>query len=123
MDILLADRQPKVRFALWALLRRQAGIEVVREAGNAQEILLQAQAARPDVVLLDWSLCNGRTSDLLGALHVACPGLYVIALDVQPEMRGMALAAGADAFVCKADPPECLLAAVRCAQRVGQESG
>ena len=51
--------------------------------------------------------------DLLMALRAACPALAVIVLSGQPEAEGSALAAGADAFVSKADPPEQVLAAIR----------
>jgi DNA-binding NarL/FixJ family response regulator len=123
MHILLADRQPKVRFALRALLRRQTGIEVVGEAGTVQEVLAQARLIRPEVVLLDWSLWNGRTRDLVHTLRTTCPDLYVIALDVRPEMRSMALAAGANGFVSKADSPDCLLSAIQRARQPGEEEG
>jgi DNA-binding NarL/FixJ family response regulator len=49
---------------------------------------------------------------LLSALHRVCPGLSVIVLCVRAEMRQAALDAGADAFVCKCDSPERLLAAI-----------
>jgi DNA-binding NarL/FixJ family response regulator len=120
MDILLADRQLKVRFALRVLLGRQADIEVVGEAGNAQETLAQAGEILPDVVLLDWGLCNGRTSDLLCSLRTAFPNLYVIALDTRPEAGQTALAAGADAFVSKAEPPDCLLSAIEYVRQRGE---
>jgi DNA-binding NarL/FixJ family response regulator len=42
-------------------------------------------------------------------LRTTCPGLLVIALSGRPAARRSAMAAGADAFVSKADPPERLL--------------
>ena len=50
--------------------------------------------------------------DLLPALRQACPALSVIVLSGRPEAEDAALAAGADAFISKADPPEQLLAAI-----------
>jgi DNA-binding NarL/FixJ family response regulator len=116
MQVLLADDRPKTRFALRLLLERQPGIQVVGEAADAEALLVQARVTSPNVVLLDWELPKlAATGSLPLALRRACPHLYVIALSGRPEMRVAALAAGADAFVSKADPPESLLAAVRSA--------
>ena len=56
MRILLADNQSKVRFALRALLEQQPGLTIVGEAAEAGDALLQVEAVRPDLVLLDWDL-------------------------------------------------------------------
>jgi len=136
MQVLLADNQPKVRLGLRVLLERQPGLKVVGEAANAEELLARMEADRPDLVLLGWELpglakvdpsARSRQSPsaglcgepvepsgqgLLSALRRVSPNLCVIALSVQSEARRVALAAGADAFVSKCDPPERLLAAI-----------
>lgn len=112
MRILLADNQSRVRFALRALLDQQPGLIVVGEAGEAGDTLSQVEAVHPDLVLLDWDL-RGSVIDLLPAMQSACPELRVIALSARPEMRQAILAAGADAFVSKTDPPERVLEAIR----------
>jgi DNA-binding NarL/FixJ family response regulator len=113
MRILLADDQPKVRLGLRLLLEQEEWANVVGEAAGAQSLLAQVEAAQPDLVLLDWSLHRSEKPDLLSALRGRCPGLAVVVLSGQPEAEQGALAAGADAFVSKADPPERLLAAIR----------
>lgn len=112
MRILLADDQPKVRFALRALLQQQPGLEVLGEAIDAHDLLANTENSCPDVVLLDWELPGLATDDLLSALRGACPNVLVIALSGRVQARQEALAAGADAFVSKGDPPERLLAAI-----------
>jgi len=112
MRILLADDQPKVRFALRVLLERQLGLEVVGEAADAKGLLIQAGIACPDLVLLGWGLPGLEGAELLRALLEICPDLFVIALSGRPEARQAALVAGVDAFVSKTDLPERLLAAI-----------
>jgi DNA-binding NarL/FixJ family response regulator len=115
MRILLADSQAKVRFALRVLLERQPGVEVVGEVASADELLACAAVVCPDLVLLDWTVAGGMSAGLLQALRTNCPDVEVIALSGRPEARSAALAAGADAFVSKGNPPEHLLAAItRC---------
>jgi DNA-binding NarL/FixJ family response regulator len=112
MRILIADDQPKVRFALHILLDRQPGLKVVGEAVDAQDLLLQAQHTYPDLLLLDWELPGLAGSGLLSALHRVYPNLSVIALSGRTESSQAALAAGANAFVSKVEPPEHLLRAI-----------
>jgi DNA-binding NarL/FixJ family response regulator len=116
MRILLADGQPRVRFALRALLERQPGIEVVGEAMDGEGLLAQAKGACPDLVLLDWGLTSLAGFELLSALREMCPGVSVIALSGRVGARQVALTAGVDAFVSKGEPPERLLAAIDCCE-------
>jgi len=113
MRILLADDQPKVRFALRTLLERQPGFEVVGEARSDEDLRGQVGPTRPDVVLLDWELPGEKALDTLFTLRIMYPALRVIALSGRAEARRAALRAGVDAFVSKADPPERLLSAIR----------
>lgn len=120
MRVFLADDQARVRSALRLLLEQERGLCVVGEAAEAEELLAQLKATRPDLMLLDWelpglSLTNsvGPGNHLLSVLHVFYPNLRVIALSGRPEARQAALAAGADAFVSKGDPPERLLTTLR----------
>ncbi len=66
----------------------------------------------PLVVLIDWELPGLHESKLSKDLLCCCPNLKVIALSSKFEARQAALAAGADAFVSKAEPPEAILAAL-----------
>lgn len=125
MRVLIADDQPQVRSALRLLLKQEPGVAVVGEAENVEEALELATARRPDLVLLDWELPGLRAADLskkaklglLPALRARCPRVKVVALSGRPEARQAALAAGADVFVSKGDPPERLLAAVDVCRR------
>ena len=111
MDILLADDE-KVRLALRVLLEQQAGLIVVGEASNAQDLVTQTGAKRPNLVLLDWTLPGLHDNGTLRTLRQTCPDTSVIVLSGRPEAQKPALAAGANAFVSKVDPPERLLAAI-----------
>lgn len=113
MRILVADSQSKVRHALCVLLRQQPGLEIAGEAASALELLTQTEKCRPDLILLHWQLRDLTTFDLLPVLRQRCPGLHLIVLSARREAYQAAMDAGADAFVCKMDPPDRLLAAVQ----------
>ena len=113
MRVLLADDQSKVRSALRLLLEQEPEVSVMGEAADAWELLALIETMCPDLVLLDWELPGLQEADLLPLLRARCAHLQVIALSGRPEACQAALAAHADAFVSKGNPPERLLAAVR----------
>jgi DNA-binding NarL/FixJ family response regulator len=73
----------------------------------------EAQAQHPDLILLEWELPGQPGEGLLAELGTLNDGSRVVVLSRQPEARQAALAAGAEAFVSKADAPDKLLAALR----------
>jgi DNA-binding NarL/FixJ family response regulator len=117
MQVLLADDQPSVRFALRVLLERQPQLKVVGAAVNVDDLLAQVKATCPDLVLLSWELPGLVAEALLATLRRNFPDLTVIVLSGRPKVRRAALGAGADAFVSKADPPDRLLAAISDCER------
>lgn len=111
MRVLIADDQPNVRFAYRVLLGTKSGIEIVGEAGDAEELVVKTVDTYPDVVLLDWEL-PGLTRNSLNQLRRVSQSMVVIALSGRSEVGRVALAAGVDAFVSKVEPPERLLAVI-----------
>lgn len=112
MRILIADNQPRVRFALRVLLGRQIKPSIVKEASDALEALTVAMSTCPDVILLAWDLPGRGELKLIPSLRRICPSAEIIALSGRAETRQTALEAGADVFVSKGDPPEQLLLAI-----------
>lgn len=117
MRVLLADDQPTLRSAVRLLLEQEPGVNIVAEAADCDTLLARAADLHPDLVLLDWELpgLNGASvaRAALNALYARCPNVRVIVFSGRPEAGRHALAAGASAFVSKAEPPEHLLAALR----------
>jgi len=109
LEIVIGDAQPRVRFGLRVLLEQQPGWRVAGEAADAPSLLEQLRYGCPDLVLADWELPGMPAGELLAAIRGGCPGLRVISMSGNTELRAAALRAGADAFAYKADPPEKLL--------------
>ncbi len=119
--VLIADDQAWLRSAMRLLLEQEANLAVVGEACNTDSLWHATKACAPDLILLDWELPGlGALSDhksLIHALYAEWPRLKIVALSVNPDVRSTSSAAGVDAFVNKAEPPEHLLTTVR---RIGQ---
>ena len=112
MHILIADNQPQVRFALRVALEQRSGMKTIGEAIDAQDLLAQAKVTCPNLVLLDSDLPGMPLADLIAQLHQTCINVHTIVLSSRNEERERAVAAGADAFVCKCDAPDELLSAI-----------
>lgn len=113
MRVLLADHHSQVRWALRTAIKEEPRLVVVGEATEAEALLSQAQALRPDLILLEWELPGQPVEEVLSTLRAYSNGCQVIVLSRQPECETAALAAGADAFISKAAAPEELLTALR----------
>lgn len=113
MRILIADHQPAVRSAVRLLLRERLELDVVGEAADSEELLAQLERLRPDIILLDLALPAWSPANLYDAFRGLDHQPKVIVLGVQSEMGQAALAAGADAYVSKGDPPKRLLTAIQ----------
>ena len=113
MKVLLADDQPQVRSALRLLLEQETRAQIVAEIETIDGLLDRPLTPSPDAILLDWELPGLSPAGDLPAIRCAYPSAQIVALSSRPEARHSALHAGADYFVCKGDPPERLLAALR----------
>ena len=111
--ILVADGDARVRSALQTLLQQEPTQIAVRESEDIGSLALQIKQFKPDLILLDWELPGRPAAALLFALHGLDYQPKVIVLSTRPESETDALAVGADAFVCKGDPPEQLLVSFR----------
>ena len=108
MRILLVDDEKRIRSALKLLFESEPEYTVVGEAENANELIAQVIAERPDIILLDWDLVKN-SNHLIFSLKEAYPKLAILILSGRPEVSQDAIRSGADAFFSKTEPPERLL--------------
>lgn len=113
MRIVVGDRDARVRSALRMLLREESSVTLVGESSDLPSLVAQVKELQPDLILLDWELPGRPAAALLLARERLKYEPKVIVFSARSELEEEILAAGADAFVCKADPPEALLRAFR----------
>ena len=111
--ILVADDDARVRSALQTLLSQEPEQLTILETADLNGLARQVSEFEPDLVLLDWELPGRPAAALLLALRGLTCHPKVIVLSARPESEQDALAAGADDFVSKSDPPERLLRSFR----------
>ncbi len=111
-QMLLADNDASVRGALALLLGTRLGLEVVGEASDLTGLSAPGRE-QADLLLVDWGSIVPEASHLLAGLRALNERLRIVVLSTRPEDRAAAVAAGADAFISKVDPPEQVLATIR----------
>ncbi len=122
IKLLLADARPEVRRGLRMWLGLQPDVTVVGETDDNDELLAMVREQQPDVVVLDVALLKGDPLAAAAAVREAAPRSLVVLLGVSDDvaLRARAPAAGA-VFLCKQEPCDQLLAALR--QAVDRQAG
>lgn len=110
--IFIADNHLWVRLALGLFLEQNPNIKVVGKANTVDGLMDTIDLSAPDLLLIAWELSGGVDDRLILSLREKRPEMKIIALSGRQGSESAAMQAGADAFVSKADPPDCLLAAL-----------
>lgn len=112
--ILLVDDHPLVREGLRARLSQTPDIEVVGEAGDAEQAFARVAMLQPDLVLMDVGMKQVNGIVLTAQLREKHPALRVLMLSMydNPEYVHRALAAGAKGYVLKEAPSEEIVEAI-----------
>lgn len=112
--ILLVDDHRIFREALRSLLAQIPDILVVGEAGSGEEAIALARQLVPDIICMDIAMPGINGIEATRELCSTCPGVKVIALSTHADhvyVMDM-MAAGASAYVTKADGGKELLRAI-----------
>lgn len=113
--VVIVDDQRLMRDGLRVLLELQDGIAIVGEGGNGLEALAQAEATRPDVVLMDVRMPQMDGVEATRALRERGdrPRILVLTTFDDEQYVFDALKAGAAGYVLKDLPAADLAAAIR----------
>jgi two-component system, NarL family, response regulator LiaR len=117
IGVLIVDDHAVVREGLRTFLELQDGIAVVGEAGDGEEAVRQAEALRPDVVLMDLVMPRLDGVGAMRELRRRLPATRVIVLTSFAEDQRLlpAIQAGAAGYLLKNVAPSELARAVRAA--------
>jgi DNA-binding NarL/FixJ family response regulator len=104
-SVLLVDDDPRIRDAVRALIAAEPRYSLVAEAGSVAEGTARAKQTRPDVILLDLGLPDGKGTRMLDELRgeEARPIVVVLTVFDDDEHIFEALRAGAVGYLLKED--------------------
>jgi DNA-binding NarL/FixJ family response regulator len=108
--ILIADPSEVIRLGVRCIAEARPGREIVAEAGNGDQAILQATSCKPDVVVIEHLLPGIDGIEVTAYVRKRLPETEVLiftALETD-VLLSRALAAGARGFVLKSEPDRCL---------------
>lgn len=113
--ILLADDHTVMRRGLRLLLENQAGFTVVAEASDGRQAVEQAEATRPDVVVLDIAMPNLNGIEAAQRISASCARTAIVILSMHSDEGYVlrALKAGAKGYLLKDSAEGDLIGAIR----------
>src|SRR5512143_3804055 len=99
--VLIADDHAIVRAGLRALLKSEAGLDLVGEAANGGEALRLAESLRPDILVLDLSMPDMDGIQVTRKVQAGLPGVRVLILTVHEDeaLLREAIRAGAAGYI------------------------
>lgn len=115
--LLLVDDHEVVRSGIRMLLEGESDLEIVGEAGTAEEALEAVEELQPDVVLMDIALPDASGIEATTQIKDQRPEVSIVALTIHEDKEYFfkMLDAGATGYVPKRAAPEDLVSAIRTA--------
>jgi two-component system, NarL family, response regulator DevR len=112
--LMLVDDHKVLRIGLASLFHTVPSIEVVGEAGSADEAVVEARRCNPDVILMDVRLPDGDGVDACRAISSELPHTRIVMLTSYPDEDAViaSIMAGAAGYLLKQTDPERLIEAV-----------
>jgi DNA-binding NarL/FixJ family response regulator len=119
ISLVLIDDDPLTRDGVVALIRAQAGFQVLFVSADAEAAVQLVRESKPDLVLLNLQRKGDRSLTVAGALHGAVPHSRVIILGLAPLHEDVAslVRAGVSGFVMLDASLETFLATIHSVAR------
>lgn len=103
LRILLVDDHALVREGLTTLINAQPDMQIIGEAGSVRKAISQAHSLKPTLILMDFSLPDGKGDELARVIRSTLPDSKIVFLTVHDDDETLftALAAGASGYLLK----------------------
>ncbi|MCI5227365.1 MAG: DNA-binding response regulator [Candidatus Electrothrix sp. AX2] len=112
--IILADDHYLIRNGIKTMIAQEAGLQVIAEAADGQELLDILKENQPDMVILDISMPQVNGIEALKQIHALYPEIRMLVLTMHSNIQYCyhALSAGAHGYLLKDDSATELLPAI-----------
>jgi len=112
--IFIASSDRMLRLGLLLLLESEPGITVIGVSDRAEGLATVLGVSKTEVLLLDYEIAKQMlTVDLIADIHRLEKSPKIIVFSIDSQVEGVAITAGAHAFISKTLPPDNLLPILR----------
>ncbi|MFC1896205.1 response regulator, partial [Thermodesulfobacteriota bacterium] len=110
-SIVIVDDHPLFREGLKAIIAREAGYQVIGEAGTVRAALRMVRELKPDLVLMDIALPDGSGIDATSEIRELAPHTHVMVVSMHSKIDYIvrAFQGGATGYVVKESASDRLL--------------
>lgn len=112
MKILLADKEPNIRYGLSTLFEALPEFDVAAEADNTTDFYNALRFISPDLILMSLQFPEIEIGTFVKNIKTNYPDTQIVIMDTDAEQKQYALSTGADGFVSKSEKPEYLIMAI-----------
>ncbi len=122
IKIFIADDHVIIREGLKKILQEIEDMNVVGEAGNAEELWEKIKSSDADIILLDLNFPGSGFFSLISDLRIRLPQLFILVVTIYPEKAYAirAMKQGAHGFITKSETLETLEKAIRSILQTGE---
>jgi DNA-binding NarL/FixJ family response regulator len=117
MRILIIEKQFQTLMSLKSLLSDWYLFAEIHGTGNVCELLHLLEDLYPQIILMDVRIPDSFGMKAIQTIKLKYQSVILIVFALDLTLEAEALSAGADAFICKSDPPEKLREALTIAAR------
>lgn len=117
MKMILATKDPSLRISLELALSEEPSVNLAGTASEGHGLSALIKSSKPDLVIVDWDLPGRSPAKIMAQSHRLFKDVRFIVMGTSPQDKDQALAAGADAYVVKGDPPDQLIEAFRASRK------
>ena len=111
--IIIAVADTDLRLSLDLMLCNEPGLNVIGTAATQHSMLGLIKAEKPDLIVLEWGLCDGSVKEMLREIKVSDPDLKVILLGTHSNQVQLNHQLSVDAFLLIGDEPENLRSTIK----------
>jgi DNA-binding NarL/FixJ family response regulator len=113
--ILIVDDHPMMRDGLRQLIANETDLEVVGEADDVNEALMEAEKLKPDIAIVDITLRSSNGLDLIKDLQIRSPETAVLVLSMHDESlyAERVLKAGGRGYIMKQEGGKKIIEGIR----------
>jgi DNA-binding NarL/FixJ family response regulator len=118
MKLLIVDDHILFREGLAAIIRPERDFEIAGLAGTVKEAVEMAETAKPDMILMDFTLPDGTGADATRQILDAHPECKIVFLTMSEEDEDLleAIRSGAKGYLLKNMQPQKLVVSLRSVQ-------